>query len=72
MPHCAGLTLRAQAQWHDQVLATNINWESYTPAGLLTAEDVSLIRRYDKKAPEMQKTLIDKARICCTLPAQTL
>ena len=49
-----------QAAQHDQILKLPVNWEAYQAGNLLTADDLSLLRRYDKKAPETQKTVFEK------------
>ncbi len=42
------------------VLKRNIAWDTYLTARLITDHDLQLIRRYDKKNPEIQQDLLQE------------
>jgi hypothetical protein len=43
-----------------EVLQRDIPWETYMTARLITDKDLQLIRRYDKRAEDLQASLIDE------------
>lgn len=45
-----------------EVLQRDIPWETYMTARLITDKDLQLIRRYDKRAEDLQASLIDEVR----------
>ncbi len=45
-----------------EVLSRDIPWETYMTARLITDKDLQLIRRYDKRAEDLQASLIDEVR----------
>jgi hypothetical protein len=44
------------------VLSRDIPWETYMTARLITDKDLQLIRRYDKRAEDLQASLVDEVR----------
>lgn len=45
-----------------EVLQRDIPWETYMTARLITDKDLQLIRRYDKRAEDLQASLIDEVQ----------
>eukprot|EP00199_Chlamydomonas_sp_CCMP681_P000500 CAMPEP_0119101222 /NCGR_PEP_ID=MMETSP1180-20130426/332_1 /TAXON_ID=3052 ORGANISM="Chlamydomonas cf sp, Strain CCMP681" /NCGR_SAMPLE_ID=MMETSP1180 /ASSEMBLY_ACC=CAM_ASM_000741 /LENGTH=464 /DNA_ID=CAMNT_0007085307 /DNA_START=21 /DNA_END=1415 /DNA_ORIENTATION=+ len=43
------------------VLRADINWDSYSSARLIGDKDLQLIRRYDKRSPELRASMLDEA-----------
>ena len=44
-----------------EILARDIPWETYMTARLIGEGDLQLIRRYDKRSPELQASLLDES-----------
>lgn len=48
------------------VLRSDINWDSYASARLITDKDLQLLRRYDKRSPELRASMLDEVCSCTT------
>uniref|UniRef100_A0A7S0S4X7 V-type proton ATPase subunit H n=1 Tax=Chlamydomonas leiostraca TaxID=1034604 RepID=A0A7S0S4X7_9CHLO len=45
----------------EKTLGRDIAWESFASARLISDKDVQLIRRYDKRSPELRASMLDEA-----------
>lgn len=50
------------ATW-SEILARDIQWETYSTARLITDKDLQLIRRYDKRSQELQAAMLDEVSL---------
>ncbi|GFR39893.1 hypothetical protein Agub_g398 [Astrephomene gubernaculifera] len=46
--------------WAD-ILGRDVQWETYATARLITDKDLQLIRRYDKRSPELKSSMLDES-----------
>ncbi|GLC58327.1 hypothetical protein PLESTB_001347000 [Pleodorina starrii] len=44
-----------------EFLSRDIQWETYATARLITEKDLQLIRRYDKRSPELKSSMLDES-----------
>lgn len=49
------------------VLGRDVAWESFASARLISDKDVQLIRRYDKRSPELRASMLDEVGGQCVL-----
>ncbi|KXZ45348.1 hypothetical protein GPECTOR_56g445 [Gonium pectorale] len=48
-------------QTWNEILARDVPWETYASARLITDKDLQLIRRYDKRSPELKASMLDES-----------
>ncbi|PNH07217.1 V-type proton ATPase subunit H [Tetrabaena socialis] len=46
--------------WAD-IVGRDVQWETYSTARLITDKDLQLIRRYDKRSPELKSSMLDES-----------
>ncbi len=54
------LTSASNAQDLRDILSRDVPWEQYSTARLISDTDLSLIRRYDKRAVELRASMLDE------------